>query len=148
MYQRLKGFNVQHILIDDPYAHTETIPTDPGTTHIAHLEDHLAQCDIICLHVPLTPETKHKYSHAFFDKLKHNAIIINLARGGIIDEEALIDFLEKNPEAGAYIDVWEQEPHITPHLQQLLQLPNFLRTPHIGGMTQESVERMHQFDLS
>jgi len=68
----------------------------------------------------------------FFQQLKPNAIIINLARGGIIQEEDLYTFLQENPHAAAYIDVWENEPQQTPLLQKLQKLPNFLWTPHLG----------------
>ena len=135
-------------MVDDPFLDSEFIEQFEGCRKVTRLEEHLASCDIVCIHIPLTPETKHRFSSDFFRKAKPNLILINLARGGIVDEQALLEFLDSNPEAGAHIDVWEGEPHVTPMIQELLQLPNFVWTPHIGGLTHEAVERMHQFDIS
>lgn len=98
-----------------------------------------AQSDFISLHLPLTPETKHLVNREAFAKMKDGVIIVNCARGGVIDESALLEALKSNKVAGAGLDVFETEP---PQKTELMDLPNVTFTPHIGAQTKEATKRV------
>ncbi len=101
--------------------------------------DYLLQhSDFISLHVPLLPATKHMINSDAFEKMKDGVIIINAARGGVIDEHALLQSIKSGKVAGAALDVFEIEP---PTNQELLQSPNVFVTPHIGANTLEAQEK-------
>lgn len=95
----------------------------------------LAESDIVTLHVPLDRSTKGMIGDAQLARMRAGSYIINAARGGLIDEEALAAALERGHLAGAACDVFQMEPDANP---RLLALPTFLGTPHIGGSTQEA----------
>ncbi len=95
----------------------------------------LKRADIITVHVPLTDKTKNMIGEKEFEEMKDGVIIINCARGGIIDEIALAKYIEKKKVWGAAIDVFEKEP-ITPD-NPLLQLEDVVLTPHLGASTVE-----------
>lgn len=103
------------------------------------LEVLLKQSDLVSLHVPLLPKTKHLLGKAEFKMMKETAILINTARGAVVDEKALIDALGEGQIAGAGLDVYEFEPHI-PH--ELTTLGNVVLTPHTGSATLECREEM------
>ncbi len=93
--------------------------------------------DFITCHVPLTDQTKHLINKGMMARMKNSSYIINTSRGGVIEEEALIDALKNNRIAGAALDVYEEEP---PTNTELLELPNLICTPHIGAQTKEGQE--------
>lgn len=95
----------------------------------------LAESDIVSIHCPMTPETRHAFSADEFKRMKKSAILVNTARGPIVDEAALAEALHSGEIAGAGIDVFEQEPKIHP---RLLQAPNALLLPHVGSATEET----------
>jgi phosphoglycerate dehydrogenase-like enzyme len=95
----------------------------------------LTTADIVTLHVPLDAATKGMIGAAQLARMRAGTFIINAARGGLIDEDALADALEAGRLAGAACDVFQIEPDANP---RLLALPTFLGTPHIGGSTQEA----------
>lgn len=99
----------------------------------------LAEADIVSLHLPLTTETHLLLNSERLAILKSNAILINTARGGLVDEHALKQILENKKIAGAAFDVFAQEP---PTDKELLHLENFFATPHIGGSTEEAILAM------
>lgn len=99
----------------------------------------LKESDIITLHVPLLASTKHLIGKGELNLMKESAILINTARGAVVDEEALVDTLLKKKIAGAGLDVYEHEPHI-PHA--LLNLSNVILTPHTASATVECREEM------
>jgi len=99
----------------------------------------LRNSDYITIHVPLTQDTYHLFNAETFAQMKRNVRIINCARGGIIDEEALIEALKRGQVAGAALDVFEDEPHIN---ARLVELPNVLATPHLGASTEEAQENI------
>jgi glyoxylate reductase len=99
----------------------------------------LRESDFLCVHVPLTPDTRHLFGEAEFRKLKPTAFFINLARGGVHDEVALVRALREGWIAGAGLDVYEHEPQISP---ELLRMPNTLLLPHLGSATVETRRRM------
>lgn len=99
------------------------------------LADLLAAADIVTLHVPLDASTKGMIGAAELAKMRPGTFIINSARGGLVDEEALAGALERGHLAGAACDVFQIEPDANP---RLAALPTFLGTPHIGGSTHEA----------
>ncbi len=104
-----------------------------------NLDQLLEQADIVTLHVPLTPDTKHMISKEKLTLMKKSAILINCARGPIVDNAALTASLNKGQIAGAGIDVFDMEPPI-PGDYPLLQAKNAVLTPHVGFLTNEAME--------
>ena len=103
------------------------------------LEDLLKRADVISIHLRLTPQTKNLIGEKQFSLMKPTAIIINTARGPIIDQKALVDALTRGKIAGAGLDVFEKEP--IPPDDPLLKLNNVVLTPHNAGMTPETIEK-------
>ncbi|MEJ2656966.1 MAG: D-glycerate dehydrogenase, partial [Desulfobacterales bacterium] len=100
----------------------------------------LAISDFISIHVPLTEKTKHMFSTLEYKKMKPTAILINTARGPVVDEAALVDAIKNSRIRGAALDVFEEEPAIHPELIKLEE--NVLLTPHIGSASIETRLRM------
>lgn len=101
-------------------------------------DDLLAQSDIISLHLPFTPSTKHMISDEAFGKMKDGVILINASRGGVVDEQALLRALESGKVRAAAIDVYEKEP---PDDFSLIDHPNVIAMPHIGAAASEGQKR-------
>jgi glyoxylate reductase len=95
----------------------------------------LRQSDFLSLHVPLTPETRHSIGEPELAFMKSSAIIINAARGRIVDEEALVQSLKAGRLAGAGLDVYENEPRVHP---AWVPLENVTLSPHVGSATAET----------
>lgn len=104
------------------------------------LDTLLKTADIVSIHLPLTPETRHFLDAKKLFLMKKSAILINTARGGVIDNKALADCLTKGTIAGAGIDVFDGEPPL-PEDYPLLKAPNLVLTPHVGFDTEEAMER-------
>ena len=104
------------------------------------LEPALAEADVVSLHVPLTGATRHLIDAAALERMKPTAILVNTARGPIVDQEALVDALDAGEIAGAALDVTDPEPLPTCH--PLLTMPNVLIVPHIGSATHAAREAM------
>ncbi|MEW6046679.1 MAG: phosphoglycerate dehydrogenase [Bacillota bacterium] len=105
----------------------------------AGLEELLQQADFLSLHAPLTPETHHLIGARALRSMKPTAYLINTARGGLVDTQALVQALSEGWIAGAALDVYEAEPPSDP---QLLQAPHLILTPHMGAHTTEAATRM------
>ncbi len=105
-------------------------------------EDVLRQADAISLHTPLTEATHHLIGPAEFVLMKSNAVLINTARGGVVDETALIDALQTGRIAGAASDVLETEPPRTGNPLLDLDLPNLLITPHVAWSSREAMQAL------
>jgi D-3-phosphoglycerate dehydrogenase len=100
--------------------------------------DKVLRCsDVISLHIRSTPETKHFIDAEEFSRMKPTAILVNTARGSVINEEVLVDALRNNRLAGAGLDVFEEEP--LPNDHPLTKLPNVVMTPHTAGTTPEAL---------
>jgi D-3-phosphoglycerate dehydrogenase len=97
-----------------------------------------AQSDFISLHIPLTPDTKGLISQQALSQMQHGVRLICAARGGVIDEEALLEALNSGQVAGAALDVFSKEP---PGATALISHPNVVATPHIGAQTEEAQAR-------
>jgi phosphoglycerate dehydrogenase-like enzyme len=99
----------------------------------AQLHEMLAESDIVVIAVPLTPETRGMFNEAAFRAMKRDAFLINIARGSVCEEPALIRALQEGWIGGAALDVFEQEP--LPPEHPLWRLPNVLISPHVAGFT-------------
>jgi D-3-phosphoglycerate dehydrogenase len=100
-----------------------------------------SNADYISLHLPLLDSTKHIINADAIAKMKDGVYIINCARGGTIDEQALYDGIKSGKVAGAALDVWEKEPIELEASKKLLELDNVIGSPHIGAQTAEGQER-------
>lgn len=105
---------------------------------VCDLDRLLKESDFISLHIPKTPETTHLLNKETFAKMKKGVILINCARGGVIDEKALYEALQSGQVAMAALDVFEKEP---PDDFKLFSLPQVIGTPHIGAQTKEGQRR-------
>lgn len=123
------------VVVYDPFVKPEVIQ-EQGYQYEADLTTLLKTADVISLHVPLTPKTKHLISDAEFSIMKKNAILINCARGGIVDEVALAKALENNQIHAAATDVFSEEP-VTAD-DPLFQYDNIIVSPHMAGQTKEA----------
>jgi (S)-sulfolactate dehydrogenase len=121
-------------------------PNDPAWTESGvgrrTLEQLLAESDAVTLHVPLLPETRHLIDAGWIAAMRPGAVLINTARGGVVDEPALAAALRAGRLAGASLDVFEHEP--LPAGSVLAGVPNLLLTPHIAGVTVESNRRVSE----
>ncbi len=106
------------------------------------LEALLASSDVVSLHTPLTSTTRRLIDAAALSRMKHDAILINAARGGIVDEAALVDALRGDRLGGAALDVFETEPVDAAAGEAFRGVPNLILTPHIAGVTDESNVRV------
>lgn len=103
------------------------------------LHDMLHESDVVVIGVPLTTQTHHMFNEAAFKAMKNSALLINIARGGVCDEQALIAALQNKQIAGAALDVFEKEP--LPGDSPLWKLPNVMLSPHISGLSIHYNER-------
>ncbi|NIH87631.1 2-hydroxyacid dehydrogenase [Amycolatopsis granulosa] len=101
--------------------------------------DLLTTADVVSLHCPLTPETRHLIDAEALGAMKHTAFLINTTRGPVVDEAALADALLRREIAGAGLDVFEKEPEVEP---RLLEMDNVVVTPHLGSATVETRTEM------
>jgi glyoxylate reductase len=103
------------------------------------LDQLLADADVVSLHCPLTPETRHLIDERALGVMKPTAVLVNTARGPIVDERALVDALARNVIAGAALDVFEFEPAVS---EELLSMDQVVLTPHMGSGTRATREAM------
>ena len=122
------------IIAYDPFIRAEQ--AEALGVEIGELDEIFAKADFITLHLPLTADTKKLINKAAFDKMKKGVRIINVARGGVIDEADLAEAIESGIVAGAAIDVFEKEP-VDP-ANPLLKSPKVIATPHLGASTAEA----------
>ena len=106
------------------------------------LDNLLSISDIISLHIPLSKETKNLIDEKKLRLIKNSSVIINTSRGGIIDENSLAKLLKENKIGGAALDVFNEEPINKENAKKFEGLDNLILTPHIGGVTKESNERV------
>jgi len=132
---RLQAFGM-NVVAYDPYV-TAARAQQLGVTLLT-LDELLAQSDFITIHMPKTPETTGMISTEQFALMKPTAFIVNVARGGLIDEDALYAALKSHRIAGAGLDVFVNEP---PLESPLLSLENIILTPHLGASTDEAQEK-------
>jgi D-3-phosphoglycerate dehydrogenase len=134
--QRARGFGMR-VVAFDPFVSAERY-RDLGVEKAESPEDIYAQADFITIHLPKTPETEGFLNAEAFTKMRDGARVLNVARGGLIDEAALKDALDSGKLAGAALDVFPSEP-MTEH--PLFGYPNVVVTPHLGASTAEATDR-------
>lgn len=127
------------VLVRDPYVDQAAIAR-AGHVPVPDLDAALAEADAVSIHTPKTAETTNLFNARRIGLMKPTAILVNTARGGIIDEDALHAAMRGGHLLGAGLDVFEDEP--TPPTNPLLALPNVIASPHLAGVTAESVRRM------
>ncbi|HHX45638.1 MAG TPA: phosphoglycerate dehydrogenase [Chloroflexi bacterium] len=125
------------VIAHDPYVSPERAAS--SGVELASLEEVLSAADFVSVHTPLSPATRGMIGARELALLKPTAYLLNCARGGIVDEEALREALERGVLAGAALDVFEQEPATD---NPLIGLPNVIATPHLGASTAEAQEHV------
>jgi phosphoglycerate dehydrogenase-like enzyme len=123
-----------HVLGFEPHL----LPVKDVTIEQVQLDELLTRSDIVTLHLPLTPETRGFIGREQLAKMKRSAILINTARGPVVDQAALVEALEHQHLAGAGLDVFDLEPPLPPK-HPILNAPNAVLTPHIGYDTAEAM---------
>ncbi len=130
--EHARAFNMQ-VIGYDPYIPKEKLEKE-GIRKMESVEDVVTVADFISIHVPHIPETHHLINEKMLAKMKPSAYLVNCARGGVVDENALYHALKENSIAGAALDVYEKEPARD---NPLFKLDNITFTPHIGASTKE-----------
>lgn len=135
--EKARAFGL-HILVYDPYMREDVI-RQHGAEPV-RLPDLLAQSDFVSLHTPLTPETRGLLNAERLRQMKPTAFVVNTARGGLMDTNALALALQQGWIAGAGLDVFDPEPLPADH--PLLKLPQLIATPHAAFYSEESVREL------
>ena len=138
LVKRALAFDMD-VYVYDPYVDKTTIKKS-GAHYVDDFKSILPQMDAVTLHCPKTKETTDMFSAEEFDAMKSTSILINCARGGIVNEKALYDALTNNKIRSAGLDVYDDEPSTSSN--PLFSLDNILLSPHIAGVTQEATIRM------
>jgi lactate dehydrogenase-like 2-hydroxyacid dehydrogenase len=128
------GFGMK-VIFHDPLVPEGSLGAEPRTT----LDEVLGESDFVSLHCPALPETRHLMNAERLSKMKRSGILINTARGDVVDEAALVAALRKGQIAAAGLDVYEREPAVSP---ELLEMENVVLLPHLGSATLETREAM------
>ena len=126
--RRAAGFGMRVI-----YAHPRAVEL-PGAERV-ELDDLLARSDFVSLHVPLTPATENLFSRERIGRMKPGAVLVNTARGAVVDDAALAEALASGHLAAAGLDVFRDEPRVP---EAFLRLPNAVLTPHLGSGSRET----------
>ncbi|MFX1604384.1 MAG: hydroxyacid dehydrogenase [Promethearchaeota archaeon] len=133
---RAKGFGMDVLCYD--VLDIDQVCIDMGTRR-CELEELITNADYITLHVPLVPQTKNMIGEKEFKMMKKSAYLINTARGGVVDEKALLKALNEGKIAGAALDVFENEPPLD---WELVKHPHIVATPHLASSTKEAQVRV------
>jgi phosphoglycerate dehydrogenase-like enzyme len=137
--ERLRPFDVR-LVYHDPAALPADVERELRLERRS-LEELLADADIVSLHLPLTPGTRHVVGSDALSRMKPGVFLVNTARGGLVDEVALMEALRSGRVAGAALDVFDPEPPPPDHA--LYALPNVVLTPHISAGTRDAfMEKM------
>lgn len=134
--QRLAAFDVDRLVAYDPYANPARA-AQLGV-ELVELDDLMAMSDFVTIHLPKTPETTGMFDDALFEKSKEGQIIVNAARGGLLDEDALVRAIDSGRIRGAGVDVYASEPCTD---SPLFGRPEVVVTPHLGASTVEAQDR-------
>jgi D-3-phosphoglycerate dehydrogenase len=124
---------------------------EEGIEECADLERIYSEADIISFHLPLTEETRHYFNNIFLEGMQRPFVLLNLSRGGIVSQQSLFNGLKSGKIKGAALDVWETEPvekmedEMKAMYKELITMPNFIGTPHIGGYTVQALYKMSYF---
>jgi len=137
---RAKGLGMS-LIAWDPYINAD----DPrwqehDVRHVATIDQLVAISDVVSIHVPLSDDTKDLFDAAMISKMKPDAILFNLARGGIVNEADLVEALNEQRIAGAFLDTFDIEPMAADNIFK--DVPNLMLTPHVGARTIEADDRV------
>eukprot|EP01027_Heterolobosea_sp_BB2_P008675 GEZU01012869.1.p1 GENE.GEZU01012869.1~~GEZU01012869.1.p1 ORF type:complete len:172 (-),score=32.93 GEZU01012869.1:75-590(-) len=135
---RLKPFDVQ-LFYTDLHRLDEKTEQSLGVTFIKDVRDLVARCDVVTVHLPLTPETDGLFNRDLLMTMKKGSYLINTARGRIVDTKALVEVMESGHLAGYAGDVWYPEPAPADHPWR--KMPNHALVPHYSGSTLEAQKR-------
>jgi phosphoglycerate dehydrogenase-like enzyme len=136
VYKKLQGFGCKNFYVYDPFIGEAALPD--GVTYALSIDDVLANSTVITLHLPLLPETHHIINRGNLELLADGAVLLNASRGGIVDEDAVIECM-RHRRLVYVADTVEGEPVVR---QGLLDEPNVIVTPHIASLTAESEYNM------
>ncbi len=139
----LKGFSCRIIAYDICFNGEKAQELD--VEEYCEIDKLFSEADIVSLHIAFTPETDKIVGKEFLGKMKNSAFLINTARGGVVDEEALISVLKENRIAGAGLDVFAEEPIAPEH--PFITLENVVMTPHVAASTYESSIRTYRMAI-
>ncbi len=139
--RRAKGFNMRILY----YSRTRKEEMDGLGAKFVSLEELLRESNIITLHVPLTSDTRHLIDYKEFELMKEGAILINTARGEVVNEEAMLKALKSGKLFAAGLDVFYNEPNVNP---ELFKMDNVVLTPHIGSATERTRRKMAEMVCS
>jgi lactate dehydrogenase-like 2-hydroxyacid dehydrogenase len=128
------GFGMK-VIYHDPFPPAPDVAKALGAEPRNSLEEVLREAHFVSLHCPATPETRHLMNRERLGLMRPEALLINTARGDVVDEAALVEALQARRIAGAGLDVYEKEPQVTP---ALLAMENVVLLPHLGSATQET----------
>jgi lactate dehydrogenase-like 2-hydroxyacid dehydrogenase len=128
------GFDMP-VLFHDPYPPAAEEVKALGATQCSSIEEVLEKADFVSLHCPATPETRHLINAERLKRMKRSAILVNTARGDVVDEKALIQALKDGTIAAAGLDVYEWEPKVS---EELLTMENVVLLPHLGSASRET----------
>lgn len=134
--KRAQGFSMR-VLAYDPFINRQYALEN--NIEVSDFEGVIRNTDVICLHLPLTEETKYIISDAVIRRMKKGVILVNTARGGLIDEKAVCEHLKSGQIGGLGLDVYEEEP---PGTSPLFELDNVVLTPHTASHTAEATVNM------
>ena len=134
--RRSRGFKMK-VIVYDPVKKEEIVKM--RGVEYRELNDLLRESDFVTLHCALTKQTQHLIGKKQLDLMKPNAILVNASRGPVVDEKALVSALKKGKIAGAGLDVYEEEPKLSPGLSKL---ENVVLLPHIGSATADTRGQM------
>ncbi|MFC1813478.1 2-hydroxyacid dehydrogenase, partial [Thermodesulfobacteriota bacterium] len=132
-----RGFDMRVIYFSSS---RKEVPEKEYGAEFTAFDELLSKSDFISIHVPLTEKTTHMFSSEAFKRMKNNAILINTARGPVVDENALVAAIKDGQIRGAALDVFEAEPSVHPALMKMEE--NVVLTPHIGSASAETRLRM------
>ncbi len=134
------------ILVYDPLFEANEILS--GGVKSVSFEEILNYSDAVSLHVPLTPKTKNLFRKEELNKMKKGSVLVNLSRGGVVQESALLEALKSGHLSGAASDVFENEPQNSNTFHsELLDCTNFFSTPHIAGTTNQTVQALGEMAI-
>jgi lactate dehydrogenase-like 2-hydroxyacid dehydrogenase len=128
------GFGMK-VIFHDPFPPAPDVARALGAEPRNSLEEVLREAHFVSLHCPATPETRHLMNRERLALMRPEAFLVNTARGDVVDEAALVEALQARRIAGAGLDVYEKEPHVT---QALIAMDNVVLLPHLGSATRET----------
>lgn len=134
--RRAKGYNMT--VLYNKHEPDPIVEQELGVKFVS-LDELYAQSDFISMHVPLTEETRHMINKETLSKFKKGSYLVNTARGAIVAEADLIESIKNGQLAGAALDVFDNEPNVSP---ELIAMPNVIMTPHIASATNEARAKM------